>query len=191
MLLQAAARSRKSRAELQQEMKRLSALAGRTLEMVRTMTHGMLPLEIRERGFRSVCESLVAAVRAAQRVRIALHFTGGGAMPQGAAGEHLFRIMQESITNAIKHGGATRIAVIFKMAPKSLTLSVADNGSGFDEQRARAGAGVQIMRYRARMLGGLIGFHSPDRGGTLVRCMVPRSAEKREDLKVKGVRLRE
>jgi two-component system, LuxR family, sensor kinase FixL len=97
-------------------------------------------------------------------------------VPAGPAAEHLYRIAQETIANAIKHAGPTRISLTMKGSDTKLVLTVSNNGKGIDLARATGGMGLQIMRYRARLLGGLLTVRRSSRGGTIIRCVVPRSA---------------
>lgn len=68
-----------------------------------------------------------------------------------------FRIVQEAINNAIKHGKAKKIDITLAYQPGSLRIEIADNGSGFDAANAAGskGLGLHNMHVRAKMLGGL------------------------------------
>jgi len=87
---------------------------------------------------------------------------------------HIYRIAQEAISNASKHGRASRIRVDLIGTPDHLRLRIRDNGSGFatDWQRG-AGMGVHIMHYRAKLIGGSLDISNLPEGGTMVQCQVP------------------
>jgi signal transduction histidine kinase len=88
-----------------------------------------------------------------------------------AAIAHLYRIAQEAITNAVRHGRATVIDLSCKCNESSLVLRVADNGSGLTHRADDGeGLGVRIMSYRARAIGGEVTIASREEGGTLVTC---------------------
>jgi two-component system, LuxR family, sensor kinase FixL len=94
-----------------------------------------------------------------------------------AAVAHLYRIAQEAITNAVRHGGATAIELGCMVDDSELVLRIADNGSGFGEPPPRSdGLGLKIMRYRARAIGGEIAITRRAEGGTLVTCNCMRRA---------------
>ncbi|MBV8418309.1 MAG: hypothetical protein JO251_24195, partial [Verrucomicrobia bacterium] len=87
---------------------------------------------------------------------------------------HLYRITQEAINNALKHGKAKRIAITYTHddQAKRRTLSIADDGSGI-RQLPRAGVitkgmGLQIMRYRAEAIGGRLHVARGTNNGTVV-----------------------
>jgi signal transduction histidine kinase len=95
---------------------------------------------------------------------------------------NLYRVAQEAVSNAVKHGKAKRVTVDLEVGPPGLTLSVQDDGVGFDPAAvtARAGSagggqgmGLLVMRYRAGAIGGRLDVRSAVGGGTVVRCRVP------------------
>ena len=89
---------------------------------------------------------------------------------------HLYRIAQEAITNAVKHGKATRIDIKCAIAEGILELTIADNGGGIPaDAMEREGLGLHIMSYRARAIGGDLSVVAQPDSGTLVRCQAPLS----------------
>jgi signal transduction histidine kinase len=99
------------------------------------------------------------------------------ALSNHAAAIHLYRIAQEAVNNAIKHGKARQIRVSLRLQGKDLGLVVADDGVGFaGDGAARNGMGLRIMRYRAEAIGGQLIVESRRKRGTRVRCCVPHAA---------------
>jgi PAS domain S-box-containing protein len=90
-----------------------------------------------------------------------------------SAATHLYRIAQEAITNAAKHGRATRIRISCEWTSPRLVLSVADDGRGFDPRLDSGGMGIHIMQYRARNIGADFSIKAQREGGTVVRCSAP------------------
>jgi len=91
-----------------------------------------------------------------------------------ATATNLYRIAQEAITNAVKHGKATRIEVHCGPVDGRLELRVVDNGTGITEDAANhGGLGLHIMNYRARSIGGDLSVLPSVGSGTLVRCKCP------------------
>jgi two-component system sensor histidine kinase UhpB len=89
---------------------------------------------------------------------------------------HLYRIVQEGLTNATRHAQATevRVSLTREGAPSGpLHLQVADNGIGFDPRTVRSGLGLLGMRERARSLGGELHLESAPGKGTVVRLSLP------------------
>lgn len=84
----------------------------------------------------------------------------------------VLRMLQECISNALKHSGATSVHVAVA-ADDALVVKVADDGRGFDPAAVRAGLGLRNIRARAAAWGGVADFVKGNSGGTLVRITVP------------------
>jgi signal transduction histidine kinase/ligand-binding sensor domain-containing protein len=93
--------------------------------------------------------------------------------------QHLLRIAQEAVTNAVKHARASQVRIHLAMAGRKLSLSVADNGRGFEQDEAFSEVGGHFgllgMRERAERLGGELQLHSEPGQGTEVEVTVPLS----------------
>jgi PAS domain S-box-containing protein len=88
---------------------------------------------------------------------------------------HLYRIAQEAVSNAVRHGDATRILITLAAGENQIRLRVRDDGSGFDTDTVDGpGRGVHIMNYRARIIGGTLDINSALGEGTVVTCTLPR-----------------
>ena len=91
--------------------------------------------------------------------------------------QHLLRIAQEAVTNALKHAGASRIGVKLHLEARQIHLRISDNGCGFDRQDVFSSSaghfGVLGMRERAERLGGELRLTSNPGEGTEVEVTVP------------------
>jgi signal transduction histidine kinase len=88
----------------------------------------------------------------------------------------VYRIVQEALHNVVKHSGASQVAIRLKADRDVVSLTVADDGAGFDPCResGSSGIGVQSMKERARMLGGTCRIESgPRPHGTKIIVTVP------------------
>ena len=92
----------------------------------------------------------------------------------------LFRILQESLTNVVRHAGASRVAVELDRDEGWVSLSVHDNGRGITdlERESSQSFGLLGMRERAEVFGGRVEFHGKRGKGTLVRVCIPAEAVK-------------
>jgi len=87
---------------------------------------------------------------------------------------HLYRIAQEAMTNALKHGRPSTIIVRLDHEPQQIRLTVLDNGVGIpDLPHRRAGLGMRIMARRASMIGGSLSVWRGPKGQTTVECRLP------------------
>jgi len=93
--------------------------------------------------------------------------------------QHLLRIAQEAVTNAVKHARASKVRIRLQMAQRKLKLLVADDGRGFEQTEAFSELGGHFgllgMRERAERLGGELQLHSQPGHGTEVEVTVPLS----------------
>jgi PAS domain S-box-containing protein len=170
----AAAEYRRESPAAARDMARCAKTARDALAHLREISHALLPLELRELGFDGLCRELTAAVRGTAGARAQFRFRGDPAyMPTGSTAEHLYRIAQEAIANAIKHGAARRIIATLTADRSRLLWTISDDGSGMKAVSKKPGVGIQIMRYRTRLIGGVLTLKPLRQGGIQVRCVVP------------------
>lgn len=97
-----------------------------------------------------------------------------------AASNHLYRIAQEAVINAIRHNYPKQVRIDLARVDDSLRLRVEDDGRGIgDAPSTSNGLGLRIMRYRAQMLGGSLGIEAADGGGVRVECLCPVTPNRR------------
>jgi len=84
--------------------------------------------------------------------------------------EHLYRIAQEAITNAARHAKPKQIEIFLSRENDHITLTIRDDGKGFD-LHSHKGIGLEIMRYRARIINASLDIHSEINKGTSVTCI--------------------
>lgn len=158
-----------------------------TLREVRRISHALRPAMLDDLGLAAALEQLTREL--ADQSGIEIGFTQAQPKPSRAtrARAHapalpdavnttLFRIAQEALTNIVRHAHAARAALTLEVAANGVTLSIADNGRGFDVAHAladpRAGLGLRNMRERLESLGGRLDIASQP-GHTLVTAWVP------------------
>jgi signal transduction histidine kinase len=91
--------------------------------------------------------------------------------------EDLIYIAREAISNAVRHGSPTKIAVDLRQRHEEVALTIQDNGVGYDPEHVRRGLGTITMRTRAERLGAEINVLSIPGMGTTVRVVIPREAD--------------
>lgn len=85
----------------------------------------------------------------------------------------LMRLIQEALTNAVKHGKATAVEVTLKREGKNLVGIISDNGVGFEPEQTSTGLGLQTMRERVAAFGGSLEIRSAPQQGTTVEFTLP------------------
>lgn len=162
-------------AKIRKMIDRVAKGIGETGRKVHQLSRGLVPVEIDAEGLRSALTELAATVE--ERYNIACRFISRGDidLTNNFAATHLFRIVQEAVNNAIKHGGANQINISMIGREKSILLEVLDNGSGISaKQPSGAGLGLRIMAYRAGLIGASVQVSNGVSGGTLVRSIISR-----------------
>ena len=148
----------------------------------RELSHGLHPIDIHEGGLPIALEALAAKTSLSFNVRCVFRRDGDWEVRDDMTATHLYRIAQEAIGNAIKHGKAKQIIISLSCSKVRIALSVQDNGVGLPQSAgavagngAPPGIGLQTMRYRAHMVGGAFDVHSKGRN-TMVRCSINKPA---------------
>lgn len=144
-----------------------------TIDSARRLAKGFYPIELNRYGLWLALEDL--ATQTSQRVGIHCELRQNGEFPtlDESARIHVYRIVQESIGNAIKHGKAKRIIIEFIAGEGCHTFTVTDDGVGFEKPVASPGMGLHLMDYRARVIGAEIGIERTAQGGCRVTCRLP------------------
>lgn len=94
--------------------------------------------------------------------------------------EDLLYIAREALSNAVRHGAPTKVAIDLRQSAKETALTVQDNGVGFDQANARTGLGTVTMRTRSERLGAQLSVVGIPGMGTTVRVSIPRLGEQNE-----------
>ena len=93
------------------------------------------------------------------------------AVENNAIATHVYRIAQESLTNAMRHACANQLRVRLDRTHDELRLIVSDDGTGFDAAETHSGMGLRILRHRSELIGGSLVIDSKS-NGTTVTCVV-------------------
>lgn len=151
---------------------------GDTLREVRRISHALRPSMLDDLGVAAALEQLARELKDEAGIDIGftqVMHTHAAPLPE-AVNTALFRIAQEALTNIVRHAHATHAALSLSLSADAVTLSISDNGRGFDVADAlgdsRAGVGLRNMRERLDALGGQLTLSSQS-GHTIVTARVP------------------
>lgn len=153
----------------------VSSLLSKAIRDTRTLAHGLAPVSFGRGGLQSALQILAEQASATYAVPVELELATRQDLGLGeVAGDHIYRIVQEALSNAIRHGRADRIAIKLGASDRDCVVEVVDNGRGIDEDAAqRGGLGLRSMTYRARSIDGTFSIKKLPEGGTRVRLVCP------------------
>ena len=159
----------------------LAELLQQAVVQTRDLARGLVPAHVRQMGLPLALESLAQSVSRLNGIKCTFEFRGESRTFEDRVARNLYRIAQEAINNAIRHGKAGQIGILLESGRSVVKLQVRDDGTGLNTSTANfSGMGLDIMRYRANQNGGELRIHRSPTGGTIVSCNAPISDEATE-----------
>jgi signal transduction histidine kinase len=146
-----------------------------SLELTRSLAHGLQPVQSTPQGLMAGLHELAERTSRLFGIDCQFECPAEILVQKHGAAIHLYRIAQEALNNAVKHGKSTRVCIKLEVERPRIILRVCDNGVGAHRPtRNGQGMGLQIMRYRADALDGMLLMKKQPTGGTEMLCAVPR-----------------
>ena len=168
LLKQDLAREAHTRADTAGEIARLVQDA---LRRVREVARGLSPVERDEGGLELALDELALSTSHLTGIACTFLCPEPVGVPDSILAVHLFRIAQEAIGNATRHGRARTVIIALEAGGGELSLRVSDDGVGFAAAAGKTGGmGLNTMRYRARVIGGALEIYPNTPSGTVVSC---------------------
>ncbi len=152
----------------------IKKLVNQAMDQMRSLARGLHPVELDAGSLTSALQELAATTENLFGIRCIFEYDELISIEDTEVATHLYRITQEAITNAIKHGKAKIIRIeLFHEKDKSI-LTIKNDGLDFPEEfEARgSGMGLQIMDHRADIIGASFDIHKAAEGGTIVTCSI-------------------
>jgi PAS domain S-box-containing protein len=151
---------------------RISKLANKAITQMRSLTKMLCPLDTEVGGLPLALKALTNNTENALGVKCRFNSTTPVPIDSDIELKHLYRIAQEAVTNAVKHGKAKKIHISLDSTDDSCILTVKSDGTDFPRtmSQKKKGLGLRIMEYRAGMIGGSLDIRKADKGGTIVTC---------------------
>jgi len=144
----------------------------------RETARGLMPVVIDSGGLMAALQELADSTTRAYQARCEFRYDNPVRVQDNKMSVQLFRIAQEAVSNAVKHGQASKVDIQLDRRDKCLVLTVRDNGVGIPDKPTRGtGMGLLTMSHRAQMMGGTLSIKPRPTGGTQVTCSVPAPAK--------------
>jgi len=161
-------------AETQAAANQLRQLVVATLQDVRRLAVELRPKALDDFGLAAALERLVSTFSETTGIAVELETTLGEERLPGEVETALYRIVQEALTNIVKHARATKVSIVLVRRDGQVTALVEDDGEGFDPAAARAdGLGLVGMRERVALVDGRLTIESSAGSGTTLAVEVP------------------
>jgi two-component system sensor kinase FixL len=157
-----------------QSLAEIVQLISKASTRARETSRGLMPVVIDSGGLMAALEELAAGTSRAFEVACDFRYDNPVQVSDNKLSMQLFRIAQEAVSNAVKHGQAKRVDVHLARQSGNIVLTIRDNGIGIPESPAKGtGMGLLTMNHRAQMMGGTLKIEPRQGGGTQVTCSVP------------------
>ena len=167
------AEKRTSEAALAADLREVSEMAQTTLDRVRGLSQSLHPSILEELGLDSTIDWYLSTAGRQLGLVVTCERTGAVRSIDATVGIHVYRVLQEALSNVARHADTDRVWVRVRYLADALELEVEDRGRGLDTRATRRGLGLVAMRERAELVGGTLTITRPEAGGTLVRLRVP------------------
>jgi len=164
------------------ELERIKEHVQEAISQARELAHGLHPVNIESDGLVKALVHLADSVEATYGVSCSFVYNRLILIEDHTMAAHLYRIAQEATSNAVRHGGASEVAISLQDtaeenggsgdAPGPIVLSIMDDGAGISDEALQQsdGMGLHTMRNRAQRIGGTLEVGRDPDGGTYVRC---------------------
>lgn len=156
------------------EYARVEEIARNAIRTASDIARGLSPLAECEGDLIKSIRQLVDRLRATQTADMELRVHEGAPLALNyEARNNIFRIVQEALTNALRHAHASRIEVQVDVECGQIRFAIADDGIGLGRVPDGSGIGLRTMRYRALSMRGMLSVREQSTGGCVVECVVP------------------
>jgi signal transduction histidine kinase len=141
----------------------------------RNLAHGIFPVHVDRNGLSTALSDLARVTSRLTGVNIRFEESSEVHLENPESSMHLYRIAQEAVANAVRHGQAGEIVITLNLTPENLELRIDDDGVGMLETKKKngGGMGLRTMRYRAQILNAHLKLQPRAGGGTSVTCLLP------------------
>ena len=137
---------------------------------LRNLSHRLTPYSKEEVSLKNIIEILIEPILKAKLFEISLHVDPfENNVVDNDMQTNLYRIVQEQLTNILKHAQASKVKILVRLTKEEIKLTIADNGKGFDMLTLKDGIGLENIKRRAEMFSGKCEIKSsPDNGCELM-----------------------
>jgi two-component system sensor kinase FixL len=156
------------------EPREIAMLINQAINQTRSLSKGLLHFELEAIGLVNALSEIASNTENLYGLDVVFRYDGRTIINDNTTAVQLYRITQEAVTNAVRHGNPTEIGIELKTEARNVCLSISDNGSGtpaaIDRHR---GLGIRIMNYRSDIIGARLEIIANTGSGIIVQCILP------------------
>jgi two-component system sensor kinase FixL len=151
---------------------KIEELLNQAIAQTRSVARGLSPVRMDADGLIPAMMELASSIEKVYGIRCTVNYTESVCPTDNVVATHLYRITQEAVNNAMKHGKAKNVHIaLLGDDHSSIRLTIRDDGVGLPQDVDETkGIGMRIMRYRAGMIGASLQVQPHPDGGTVVEC---------------------
>ena len=150
---------------------KIEELLNRAIVQTRSVARGLSPVRMDADGLVPAIMEMASSIEKVYGIRCTVDYSESVSPTDNVVATHLYRIIQEAVNNAMKHGKAKNVHIALRGDDHKIRLTIQDDGVGMPQDVDESkGIGLRIMRYRAGMIGASLRVGAQPGGGTVVEC---------------------
>lgn len=158
--------------ELSREVHEIEIAIKSAIDEVRRLSRGLIPYKNSGLDFREMIDALTLTIERDYKLKCDFSIDKKISIDDESIIKEIFYIIDEAVLNSIKHSQCSRISIAMYRENNMIKLSISDNGKGIaDKAGKEPGVGLEIMKYRARALGGGLEIINKPGKGTSIECI--------------------
>lgn len=159
----------------QEKVKRINQNIYLCIEQVRNISNSLMPSVLQRYGLLKALEEFLKKIESETELKIQFFYTEPFPEISQERSVHIYRIMQEIVTNTLKHAKASTLDIRFILKSNKIMITTEDNGQGFDLQRdAGHGIGLNNIKNRVYLLHGEVKWSTAKNHGLLIHIVIPK-----------------
>lgn len=156
-----------------EQAKHTLAIVNESYEEMRSISHQMMPNALTKSGLASAVKEFLNKIDK-DVIKVSLETIGLNERLSEQKETILYRIIQETVNNVIKHSGANKLTISIIQDDEGISATIEDNGKGFDKSNFTSGIGISNMQSRVEFLKGIIDIDTAPNKGTLIAVFIPK-----------------
>jgi signal transduction histidine kinase len=174
------ARCGNTEARVAEKFRAMKNLLGKTVESVRSIAEDLRPGMLDDLGLAAAIEWQAEKFQERNNIQCELRMNRDEFELDDRVATSVFRIVQEALTNVVRHAAASKVFVVLEQRADEIHLEISDDGKGFQAGPKKRSYGLLGIRERVNMLGGSVDIHSQPAAGTTVRASIPLHGREQE-----------